>query len=163
MPDARYASKEILEAWFPGDQECQVVNSEAAVELFVPRGGHALYGLLGATFRRASTDELKVQVATSSYNGPALENSLAHRVDDVRKGLVEEFARAVMDAFRRTDPQVPPLPPGRLLFDRAAQGMVGSCQVIFRELARLVVCVMVTDLSVQPTEQLRELLENLAL
>jgi hypothetical protein len=109
--------------------------ARAAVELFVPVGGRALYGLLGAEFRPGGGAEgLTLRVDVSPGNGPGLPWALAAEIDDVREGLPEAYVSGVLDGAATHA-----LGPGTLHFRWAAHGAAGSSEAIFRRIAQMVV------------------------
>jgi hypothetical protein len=100
-----------------------------AVEIWIPRGAFAEYGLLGASVR----DELRgVQVLPSVGSG-VWRDSLAGAAEPVMRGLPAEYRdsvlRAGMDALSQAGFG------SGLLYDRAAHAAVGSNARVFGRLA----------------------------
>lgn len=110
--------------------------ARVTLELFVPLGGHFLYGLLGAQLEPDASSELLIRVPTSSMDGRAYSDSLAAAVDDVRAGLPAEYGGSVLGALREQAPTL--LPGGKLAVTEAAHGVVGSSGSMFCRLAGLV-------------------------
>lgn len=112
----------------------------AAVELIVPRGPVASYGLLGAELLDNGSGDGEVSVAVNN-NGFAMQGSLAATADDVRIGLLNEYAEAVISGveevvrggWRFT---------GELAFRWAAHAAAGSSPAIFADLGSLVARVL---------------------
>lgn len=65
LPDIIYPVAEIVETTLGTKNVAVAEIRRAAIEMFVPKGGRAVYGLLGAEFSPANTDKLAVQVAIS--------------------------------------------------------------------------------------------------
>ena len=92
----------------PGSQT-HVVNSGisraasgtrlAAIELLVPHGARASYGLLGGHFEPRSDGQLTVNIYASSPNERCFADSLVSRIDEVRVGLPEEYVEGVLDGI----------------------------------------------------------------
>jgi hypothetical protein len=120
----------------------------AAVELLVPRGPVASYGLLGAELLDNGTGDGEVNVAVNSKGFP-MQGSLAAMPDDVRIGLLDEYAEAVVsgvEAVVRDGWRFK----GVLAFRWAAHAAVGSSPAIFADLGKLVARVFA--LRTEPSE-----------
>jgi hypothetical protein len=110
-----------------------VAAERVALEVYVPRGGRAEYGLLGMSFRRHGTDLVQVEVPYTDGAGASWPDALAARGDDVRLGLPSEYAMPVLDAIAEVGARR--VPPGTLRVAEAAHGLVGSSPAFFRRLA----------------------------
>ncbi len=109
----------------------------AAVELFLPRG-RALYGGLGGVFIPEDTHRLVVQVCISKNEGELYEESLARRVDEVYRGLPQEYVEGVFEGVLQDD-QTRLLGAGTLCFSCAVHGRIGSSLWIFQRLSRIII------------------------
>jgi hypothetical protein len=107
------------------------------VEVYLPRGARAEYGLLGIRYESAIGRDLVVRVLASEPSGRKYEQSLAEQVDKVVVGLPAEYAEAVLSAI--CDAAAGRLGPGLLVVDRAAHGVFGSSVNLFKQLATLLV------------------------
>lgn len=126
-----------------------------AVEVLVPLGARAEYGLLGGEFSpMASTTLLRVDVFYGVGDHVA---SLASGFDEVRAGLPREFARAVGAEIESLRGRVE-VSPGVLTLSYAAHGLVGSSERMFRRLARWLVMSATTGDGV-PDEELLSLFQ----
>jgi hypothetical protein len=161
LPDASYPSSGIVRKSIPALADGQIFNPVAAVEILVPMGARAYYGLLGGRFEPVDSGGLDVEVVLSESNGPKFPSttSVAY-FDTPRIGLPEEFATGVLAGLVGENPAVAGMPGGRLKFDVAAFGWVGSSHNVFRHLARLVVSVMTADLGSDPTSRLKALIDR---
>lgn len=145
LPELGYQSSGVIGHTAETNQAPSAQTRQAAVELFIPAGGRALYGLLGAELIPTLDNKLLIQVAVSADPQRRFEWSLAGRVDEVSIGLPADYAEGVITgALQRSDI----LGAGVLRFDRAAHGVVGSSWEFFRRLATIVVHVLV----LQPVE-----------
>ena len=131
----------------------------AGVEVLLPRGAHAFYGLLGAEFTPRSSGPLEIQVAISGTPELQLDRSLAVRSDDVRLGLPRQYSTSVLDGVSTTH-ETHRLGPGVVRFVRAAHGAVGSSRWLFERLAGVVVSLLASQTEMLSDEDLSELLRQ---
>lgn len=127
-----------------------------AVEIVVPRGATAEYGLLGASFEAGSSQEVAL---ACGGGGSAWAQSLAGTLDDVRIELPAEYHSEIVRRAR--DCAIREQFVGRIVFDRAAHGMVGSSSSCFGALAELVVELLVSPNQLEKEGRLVELLTSL--
>ncbi len=127
----------------------------AAMEIFLPHGGFAGYGLLGAEFVPDHSQYLTIQVATGATSVRQVNWALAALVDDVRVGLPDEYADAVLKGAGGQEL----LSGGVLRFAWAAHGMVGSSPMIFLRLATAVVRLISQNATLLSDEELAALLQ----
>jgi hypothetical protein len=157
LPELTYPVLDVLERTLEaGDSPLSGVR-RAAIEMLLPRGGRALYGLLGAELTPRCSGRLVVQVAVSGRTEPQFIRSLAARIDDVRLGIPDEYAVSVLDGVSRTD-ESRSLGPGMVRFDRAAHGAVGSAQWLFQRLSAAIVRLLAGQPETPSDEGLAELL-----
>lgn len=110
----------------------------AAIEINIPYGPMASYALLGAEVVNADVEGLKVIVPINSI-GSRITPSLALRSEEVRLGLLEEYASAVFAGVESLA-ESNGLPTNMAIrFSWAAHGSVGSSQSAFENVSRLVV------------------------
>jgi hypothetical protein len=107
-----------------------------AIEVVVPRGGTASYGLLGVTFECTQTASLAMSVLSS--DGRVFAEALALPPERAMFGLPTEYVNSVLSGFLGGAASLDDIPGGSLVFDRAAHGMVGSSGKLFRDLAACV-------------------------
>ena len=109
----------------------------AAIELNVPHGPMASYGLLGAELIDADVEGLKVIVPINSI-GSRFTPSLALKSEDVRIGLLEEYASAVFTGVEKLA-ESSGLPTNLAMrFSWAAHGSVSSSRSVFENVSGLV-------------------------
>ena len=123
-----------------------VFNEEriGAVELFIPKGGFAYYGLLGARWRPKAGKTLSIHVPLSDYEGMPVDGNLGTEADDVRAGLPEEYATGVLEGLCG---EAIRLGAGEMVVTHAAHGKVGSNLIVFRWLGKALVRVMLSQCS----------------
>jgi hypothetical protein len=109
----------------------------AGVELYMPRGPLASYALLGAELVEAPVDALEVVVSVSKAGFP-FPLSLASKSDEVRVGLLDEYASAVIDGAVRKVEAVGAPTKASLRFRWAAHGLVGSSPSAFEKASEIV-------------------------
>jgi len=139
LPDARVVPSNFAEHSVEGGKAlCEDVR-RAAVEVLIPRGPRALYGLLGAELRPNQSGALVIRVAISRNGGAPFPDSIALSSDEARVGLPDEFSNAVVEGVTNQIAKMAGLGSGELVFDRAAYGSVGSAPIVFKWLAACLV------------------------
>jgi hypothetical protein len=105
-----------------------------AVEVLLPRGARAEYGLLGIQFVADTSMRLHCEVAFSAgMNGQLWPDSLAAKLDHVRLGLPKEYASAVLASLLAAVEGR--MPSGVVRITDSAHGLVGSSPDLFGRLA----------------------------
>ena len=128
----------------------------AGLEISIPHGPRASYGLLGAELVQANVDGLEVIVSVNKVGFP-LQGSLALMPDEVTVGLLDEYAHAVVSGVVKVA-ESSGVPSGaRLRFRWAAHGIVGSSPSVFEKASGLVVRLLMLPKSTTD-EQLMALL-----
>ncbi len=142
LPDWNY-EEDILIQRVQGIAKMNVSDVQyAAVELYLPRGGRALYGGLGATFEPKSDGLFCVQVVPSLENGVLYAEALASsRMDSVHKGLPNQYVEGIFAGVAQADGHQC-LGSGILRFAWATHGEIGSSLWIFQKLSRIIVRLM---------------------
>lgn len=116
----------------------------SAIELFIPTGGRAYYGALGANFVPSVGTKLVVQIPSSLNEGKIMTDALAGRFDTVYTGLPQEYFPGIIDGMMHTA-EIQSLGTGTLSFCRAAHGSLGSSIKFFDILATLVIKLLLLD------------------
>lgn len=158
LPDIQYKVADIAERRLENKAPTTAEPRCAAVELFIPTGARALYGLLGADFTPAEEQLLIVQVAISGAGENTINWSLAGRVDMVFVGIPQEFAIGVLDGACSAE-EIRLLGPGVLNFCCAAYGHVGSSLAFFRRLSGAVVRLLASNNKLISQDELARLLQ----
>jgi hypothetical protein len=135
-PRAQYVPTAVMRRVVSSGLSMPPVIRLAGVELVVPRGAMASYGLLGAELLEGTEQGDVVTVAVARTDSP-MPDSLAGTLDDVRVGLPEEYASAVISGVERLVHGGAHFG-GELAFRWAAHGLVGSSGPFFADLAELV-------------------------
>lgn len=110
----------------------QFVRRSAALEVCIPRGVVTSYALLGAELIDAEAGGLEVIVGVNAV-GDTYAPALASKVDEVRTGMLEEYADAVAEGVARTAESVGAPTNAALRFGWAAHATVGSSRAIFEK------------------------------
>lgn len=109
---------------------------EVAAEILIPRGARSLYGLLGARFSPIKGSDLLVTLPASEESSEQIfPGSLASKFDDVRVGLLSEYADFVTEGVATAIEDKVLVGTGCLALSCAAHGAASSNGPIFRALA----------------------------
>lgn len=147
-PEAGYSPTSLVRRFVSVGSASPVGTRTAAVEWMVPRGPIASYGLLGAELLDDGRHDGEVIVAVNRTGFP-MQDNLALKSDDVRIGLLEEYAEAVVSGVERVVNEGWCFR-GQLAFRWAAHAAVGSSPAFFAELGALVARLL--SLTVTPSE-----------
>ena len=139
LPDAACPSVKTLTHTIEAGRESQNGLRLAAIEVFVPLGPRSMYGLLGGQFKPDATGHLSVDVSISAANERLLTDSLVMKGDEVRVGLPAEYAQAVLAGVALAKGELNALTAGKLSINCAAHGAIGSCEVVYKHLASMLV------------------------
>jgi hypothetical protein len=138
-PDAYYPAVDLIE-YALTTRLSETQSKTVVLEMAVITGPRKLYGLLGATYIPERTEALSIHIAVSDSSQKVIDWSLVGMIDQVRLGLPEEFADAVLKGAIEATPNK--LGAGMLRFDCAAHGMIGSSPYLFGELSKIVVTLL---------------------
>jgi hypothetical protein len=149
-PGASYAAEEIIERRIsPTKRAEDATSSSVAIEVWLPMGPRALFGLLGVRYERdGPACEIRAPVVRG-LDGVRLSDTIAAANDEVRVGLPDEYGRAVVDSLAH-EAEVLGLH-GRLSVENAAHSLVGSSRSVFAALSTLAV-----RLIVEPFDELEQ-------
>ena len=129
-----YAVHEEFATLLPSIPGAALVNRFVTLEWLSPRGGHFLYGLLGARAQPTDGNYVDLHVLVGQSDHAAPRTNLADAIDRVHVGLPAVYARAVLasatDVFKRAS-----FPASIVRFDTALHGEVGSSSMVFERLA----------------------------
>ena len=130
----------------------RTVATRVVVEEWLPREPLLLYGMLGARFAPdPASSSVVVEVPVALAMEPLDQTkTLSRQAENLSIGLTDQLAQVVADEAAK-ELESTPLPPGRLRFDVAVTGSVGSVPIVFKGLTRAVVR-LVGRTSDEPTE-----------
>jgi hypothetical protein len=109
----------------------------AGVEVRIPHGPMASYALLGGELVEADVNGLEVIVFVNHVGVP-FPASLAGPPDEVKIGLPNEYADAVISGVAKVAEMVGAPTNRKLRFGWAAHGLVGSSQWVFEKASGIV-------------------------
>jgi hypothetical protein len=142
LPRIPIAIDQMVSLSIPVSRHSLALPKIAAVEVIVPLGARAMYGLLGGSITPAYSDLLRIDVALTDGNGELLLDTLAPPGEEVRAGLPHEFSGAVLDAIALAQQRMPDLPSGHLTIDCAAYAAVSSSSRMFQHLFHILLQVI---------------------
>jgi hypothetical protein len=152
LPQAEFAADETYEIIMPGAKSPPNNIRRAAVELLIPTGPRAMYGLLGGVLSPSGSNKMHIQVNVSRESGLPLVDSLASSLDKVSIGLPKEYVPGLVNGIFKATRQIGGLSSGKVLFNCAAHGYVGSSELIFMHLSSIVIKIL-SAYSELPSEQ----------
>jgi hypothetical protein len=160
LPPASFVATKTIEREVDVRARSALVAHSAAVEVLVPHGAMASYGLLGVEVEPADSSFLTIKVGVSRASGPPLPKALAEVMDDVRIGLPAEYAEAVAEGAAKGFARGISGCGGVLSFRCAAHGQVGSNVGTFSALAEVLVHLPWIGKDQRATPPLAELLRS---
>jgi hypothetical protein len=134
----------------------EATRMTAGIEVNIAHGPKASYGLLGAELVEANVDGLEVVVSVNTVGFP-FQGSLALKPDEVKVGLLDEYANAVVAGVVKVAESSGVPTRAALRFRWAAHGLVGSSPSVFEKVSGLVVQLLTLPKSASD-EQIRALL-----
>lgn len=128
-----------------------VLQTSAAIELFVPLGGRFRYGLLGGEFLSSLESKLELQIAVPSSSLVVYGDSLlSAALDGPLIGLPEEYVEAVTSGICSAGRRMGGLASGKLIITQGVYSDVGSSPITFKQLADVLACLL--HASIEPTD-----------
>ncbi len=134
--DCRFEIKEDLVATVSAHAGTTVENLCVTVEWFSPRGGHFLYGLLGAQCERVHGNAVELHVGVGKRELAPSVDTLVGKLDSLHAGLLRPYAEAVLRSGTLLSNVH--LPAMNVKFDAAVHGDTGSSALVFERLAEVV-------------------------
>lgn len=131
---AVYRGSGVKTAVVPARENC-LGSRSVVVEVLIPRGPRAEYGLLGLGYVPRATGRLEVKIDFTDLPADLFSGSLAGALDEVRAGLPGEYAESVAAGVMSS---VDLLGSGCVRVEEAARGIVGSSPKMFERLSRVV-------------------------
>jgi hypothetical protein len=145
LPRAVFEAKDSYEVVLPAKNHMFNSVQKACVEWLVPTGPRAIYGLLGAEYVPIQNGEIHIQINSSQGNEPSFSDSLAHPIDDVRVGLPSEYVPGIISGLSLAKQEIQELLSGKVIFQCAAHGQVGSSEMIFKYLSSIVIRILMSE------------------
>ena len=158
-PVASYLAGDVVEGCVsPTKQAEEATSSSAAIEVWLPMGPRALFGLLGVRYERGGPAcEIRVPVVRG-LDGPRLNDTIAAAYDEVRVGLPDEYGREVV-RWLAHGAEVFGLR-GKLTVEHAAHSLVGSSPSVFAALSMLAEQLIVERLEEQEPSRVEKIVRE---
>lgn len=158
LPEASYSTGQLLDRHVSAGGG-RHAPATVAIEVWMPTGPRALYGLLGARFEPDARG-LSIRVpVVPGIEGPRFAGTIAASYDEVRVGLPDEYGREVVH-WLAYEAEKLGLSPGVLAVERAAHSLVGSSRSVFAALAVLVVQMLAKKLDDQEPVAIGEIIRD---
>jgi len=136
-PPAEFTATSVVTRHVRPEMVVDASRRIAGVEIYIPYGPRASYGLLGADLVEADVDGLEIVVSVNMVGLP-FQSSLTSMSDEVKVGLLDEYASAVIGGAVRVVEAVGAPTKATLRFHWAAHGFVGSSQSVFEKASAMV-------------------------
>lgn len=136
-PPAEFTAVSSLSKEFKPKTITNAISQKTGVEIYIPHGSTASYGVLGAELVESEIDGLEIIVSIKSAGLP-FHPSLASNTDEVRVGLLDEYANSVIGGVVKAAGVFGAPTNASLRFRWAAHGLIGSSQSVF-EIASAIV------------------------
>lgn len=102
------------------------------------------YALLGLRYEYEYSGELAIKVNVSEFDGEIIDRNISSLSDEIHSGLPLEYAKVVFDVTKNYLENIP-CSQGKITFDIAAHGYVGSSQSIFELVAGVLLQLLAND------------------
>ena len=158
LPDWTYEVLNVNQRGLSTTKRHAMTVQRLAIEMIVP-GPRASYGALGAIFVPANSQQLCVKVSVTNDQGDIVADSLARRIDTVRKGFPEEYVVGFLDGIMQYEP-LQTLGGGTLSFCCALHGEIGSSIRFFQVIGRVIINLLHHQLSSLSDEELTEIIQK---
>jgi hypothetical protein len=158
LPEASYDTGQVVDRRVSAREGCHA-PAMGAIEVWMPTGPRALYGLLGARFEPDARG-LSIRVpVVPGIEGPRFAQTIAASYDEVRVGLPDEYGREVVH-WLAYEAEKLGFGPGVLTIERAAHSLVGSSRSVFAALAVLVVRLIAERLDDRESATIGEIIRD---
>lgn len=137
VPPAEFMAVSIVRRTLKPKATINATSQKVGVEIYIPHGSKASYGVLGAELVESETDGLEIIVSVNNGGNP-FRPSLASKSDEVIVGLLDEYADAVIGGIIKAAEVVGAPTNASLRFRWAAHGLVGSSHSIFESASAIV-------------------------
>ena len=152
-PPAGFTETSVLTRTVKPSSAADATRPVVGIELTVPGGARASYGLLGAELIPADVEGLEIRVSVSKVGFP-FRSSIAVHPDELLVGLPREYGDAVLDGASKIATTVGAPTNAALWFRWAAHGVVGSSPRIFEKISGVALRLLML-----PTDPLAEDIE----
>lgn len=143
LPKIRYEVIEVMKKKFKAtsfmhEKKC------IALEFTLPRNS-SNYALLGVNYFPDESSFLNVEIMISSTGSVQYKENIAPLWDEVFCGITKEYGSAILDYICNNSDKLV-FPPGKLVFDIGAHGVIGSSKYCFSLLAELILELITMDI-----------------
>lgn len=114
-------------------------------EIFLPRGGRNIYGLLGLEYSPTQSGMLRIKVNTSDNNKLIFSNSLIGKIEPVCTGLPSEYSQCIINEVDLLYVSEKLSFEGELDFNSAAYSEISSNGWIFSKLTNVLLALLNVD------------------
>lgn len=122
-------------------------NNIIIAEIFLPRGGRNIYGLLGFEYTKTEKKELAIIIPTNNIGHKKIFlDSLVSKFNSASVGLQDEYSKYILNALNEINEKNKFTFAGKLSFCYEAYSEVSSNGWIFQKLTNILIGLLDTNL-----------------
>lgn len=145
---------------FECDESHKCQDRAIILELFLPRGGRIIYGMLGVNYKSISDKILSIKIPETNNDIKVFDDSLIAPVEQAYIGLPIEYGKAIYLELIQFHKMKRLLLTGELDFCYAAHSEVSSNSWIFQKLTYILIKLLLYDKNIIDRQILIELLNQ---
>jgi hypothetical protein len=151
--DACFSGESSIQMEFKSSITGEFEERKVVLELCLPRN-NSNYALLGASFKPTSDSSLLKVNVDSSDRKEAFFDTIAMDIEEVSKGLLQEYAEAVAKSVGDLLEVNNSFPSGVIDFNIAAHGKIGSSKGLFSIMGKAIIRLLSFNLTELDEEEL---------
>ncbi len=158
-PKIKSVSKEIIELKIGNAIKCACDIQSICIELFLGPRDISNYGLLGVELLDNNSNQLNLIMNVSDVDESIYYENLAMQTDEVHIGIPRIYAKSILNVSEKIFKESDRIPAVDLTFGIGAHGYVGSSQLIFTILTKIIISLLKRELNCIPQEELKRIVK----